>query len=73
MDASDASKWGLAKNIVDVCDLLADASLGVFEEVSDDALNQAIDAVYEGVARSVVDVEAKIIFTFWRKIGRAHV
>ena len=69
LDASDASKWGLAKNIVDVCDLLADASLGVFEEVSDDALNQAIDAVYEGVARSVVDVEAKIIFTFWKNLS----
>ncbi|QWD80486.1 PD-(D/E)XK nuclease family protein [Polynucleobacter sp. MWH-Spelu-300-X4] len=72
LDASDASKWGLAKNIVDVCDVLADANLGVFEEVSDEALNQAIDSVYEGVARSVVDVEAKIIFTFWKNLSTFH-
>ncbi len=69
LDASDASKWGLAKNIVDVCDVLADANLGIFQEVSDEALNQAIDTVYEGVARSVVDVEAKIIFTFWKNLS----
>ena len=69
LDASDASKWGLAKNIVDVCDILADAHLGVFQEVSDEALNQAIDRVYEGVARSVVDVEARIIFTFWKNLS----
>ena len=69
MDSSDASKWSLAKKIIEVCDLLSDATLGVFDEVLESALSDAITEVYQGASKQVVEVEARIVLAFWENLS----
>ena len=69
MDSSDASKWSLAKKIIEVCDLLSDATLGVFDEVLESALSDAIAEVYQGASKQVVEVEARIVLAFWENLS----
>ena len=68
-DSTDLSKWSLAKNIIEACDLLSDASLGIFDEISDEKLSRAIDDVYQGASRRAVDIEAKLALIFWRNLA----
>jgi len=72
MDSSDASKWSLAKKIIEVCDLLSDATLGVFDEVLESALSDAIAKVYQGTSKQIVEVEARIILAFWENLSSAQ-
>jgi ATP-dependent helicase/nuclease subunit B len=69
MDSSDASKWSLAKKIIEVCDLLSDATLRVFDEVLESALSDAIAEVYQGASNQVVEVEARIVLAFWENLS----
>lgn len=72
MDSSDASKWSLAKKIIEVCDLLSDATLGVFDEVLESALSDAIAEVYQGASKQIVEVEARIVLAFWENLSSAQ-
>ncbi len=72
MDSSDASKWSLAKKIIEVCDLLSDATLEVFDEVLESALSNAIAEVYQGASKQVVEVEARIVLAFWENLSSAQ-
>jgi ATP-dependent helicase/nuclease subunit B len=72
MDSSDASKWSLAKKIIEVCDLLSDATLGVFDEVLESALSNAIAEVYQGASKQIVEVEARIVLAFWENLSSAQ-
>jgi ATP-dependent helicase/nuclease subunit B len=72
MDSSDASKWSLAKKIIEVCDLLSDATLSVFDEVLESALSDAIAEVYQGASKQVVEVEARIVLAFWENLSSAQ-
>jgi ATP-dependent helicase/nuclease subunit B len=69
MDSSDASKWSLAKKIIEVCDLLSDATLSVFDEVLESALSDAIAEVYQGASKQVIEVEARIVLAFWENLS----
>lgn len=72
MDSSDASKWSLAKKVIEVCDLLSDATLSVFDEVLESALSNAIAEVYQGVSKHIVEVEARIVLAFWENLSSAQ-
>ncbi len=72
MDSSDASKWSLAKKIIEVCDLLSDATLGVFDEVLESALSDAIAEVYQGASKQIVEVEARIVLAFWENLSSSQ-
>jgi len=72
MDSSDASKWSLAKKIIEVCDLLSDATLGVFDGVLESALSNAIAEVYQGASKQIVEVEARIVLAFWENLSSAQ-
>ena len=72
MDSSDASKWSLAKKIIEVCDLLSDATLGVFDGVLESALSDAIAEVYQGASKQIVEVEARIVLAFWENLSSAQ-
>jgi ATP-dependent helicase/nuclease subunit B len=69
MDSSDASKWSLAKKIIEVCDLLSDATLSIFDDVIESALSDAIAEVYQGASKQVVEVEARIVLAFWENLS----
>jgi ATP-dependent helicase/nuclease subunit B len=68
MDASESSKWGLAKNIIDACDIISEASLGVGDLDAEKGLLDAIDEVYQGASRVAIDTESKILLTFWQNL-----
>ncbi len=68
MDASESSKWGLAKNIIDACDIISEASLGISEFDAEKALRDAIDEVYQGASRVAIDAESTILLTFWQNL-----
>jgi ATP-dependent helicase/nuclease subunit B len=68
-DASEASKWALSKNLIDACDLISEASLGIEGVDPEKALADAIDTVYQGASRVAVDVETKILLTFWENLA----
>lgn len=68
MDASESSKWGLAKNIIDACDIISEASLGISDLDAEKALRDAIDQVYQGASRVAIDTESKILLTFWQNL-----
>ena len=68
-DATEGSKWALSKNLISACDLIAEASLGIQEQDAEKALAQAIDEVYQGAAKLAIDVETKILLTFWENLS----
>ncbi|MEY2707190.1 MAG: hypothetical protein RI905_942, partial [Pseudomonadota bacterium] len=72
LDSSDASKWSLAKNIIEVCDLLSDATLGVFDEVVESALNDAVKKVYQGASQQIVEFETRIVLAFWENLSSSQ-
>jgi ATP-dependent helicase/nuclease subunit B len=69
LDSTEASKWALAKNIVEVCDLLSDASLGLTDVISEETFMTAIQAVYRGASRQIVELETRIILAFWENLS----
>ena len=71
-DSSDASKWALAKNIIEVCDLLSDATLSIFDDVVESALSDAIKKAYQGAAGQVVEFETRIVLAFWENISHSR-
>lgn len=72
LGSSDASKWTLAKNIIDVCDLLSDATLGVFDEVVESALNDAVNKAYQGASQHIVEFETRIVLAFWEYLSTSQ-
>lgn len=72
LDSSDASKWSLAKNIIEVCDLLSDATLGVFDEVVESALSDAVKKVYQGASQQIVEFETRIVLAFWENLSSSQ-
>lgn len=68
-DASEASKWALSKNLIQACDLISEASLGIDGVDPEKALTEAINMVYQGASRVAVDVETKILLTFWENLA----
>lgn len=68
-DASEASKWALSKNLINACDLITEASLGIDGVNPEQALTKAIDTVYQSASRTAVDVETKILLTFWENLA----
>ena len=69
LNSTEASKWALAKIIVEVCDLLSDASLGITDVISEDELMKAIQKVYQGASRQIVEPETQIILAFWQNLS----
>lgn len=70
--SSDASKWALAKNIIEVCDLLSDATLGIFDDVVDSALNDAVKKAYHGASQHIVEFETRIVLAFWEYLSTSQ-
>jgi len=68
-DASEASKWALSKNLIHACDLISEASLGIDGTDPEQALTVAVDMVYQGASRVAIDVETKILLTFWENLA----
>ena len=68
-DATEGSKWALSKNLINACDLIAEASLGIKEQDAEKALADAINEVYQGAAKLAIDVETKILLTFWENLS----
>ena len=68
---SDAASWGLAKGIIEACDLLSDAVLedvkGTPEEL-DACLYEALGKVYWGASKGVIDLEAEVVLHFWKNL-----
>ncbi len=69
LETTEASKWALAKIIVEVCDLLSDACLGVSDVISEQTFTEAIQTVYQGASRQIVELETKIILAFWENLS----
>ncbi|MFM8153696.1 MAG: PD-(D/E)XK nuclease family protein, partial [Polynucleobacter victoriensis] len=72
LGSSDASKWALAKNIIEVCDLLSDATLGIFDDVVDSALNDAVKKAYQGASQHIVEFETRIVLAFWEYLSTSQ-
>ncbi|MFZ9263978.1 MAG: hypothetical protein ACO222_02310, partial [Polynucleobacter sp.] len=70
--SSDASKWALSKNIIEVCDLLSDATLGVFDKVSESALREAVKQAYQGASQQIVEFETRIVLAFWEYLSTSQ-
>ena len=72
LGSSDASKWALSKNIIEVCDLLSDATLGVFDKVSESALREAVKQAYQGASQQIVEFETRIVLAFWEYLSTSQ-
>ena len=68
---SDAASWGLAKSIIEACDLLSDAVLedvnGVPQDL-DSHLYGALGKAYWGSSKAVIDLEAQVVLHFWKNL-----
>lgn len=72
LGSSDASKWALSKNIIEVCDLLSDATLGVFDKVAESALRDSVKKAYQGASQQIVEFETRIVLAFWEYLSTAQ-
>ena len=72
LGSSDASKWALSKNIIEVCDLLSDATLGVFDKVAESALRDSVNKAYQGASQQIVEFETRIVLAFWEYLSTAQ-